>query len=197
MLVSEYLLKWVSPNSEVVQLAGLYLLVFIPAALGRTLDAQFSQFCEAQNVALPSLYVNLITCVLTALLCTLFVHVFGLGGLGAALAASIGSVTLPALTVTMMLTYRSVRRTKFWRVGWCCLDGAVFWTVFRLALSSILSSLVIWFAGEAGQFISGRLGTTELAAQTVLTNFSMIFYCVPVGFGEDVHSVQYSNLSNF
>lgn len=181
--MSEYLLKWVSPSAEVTLLAGHYLLILIPGALGRFINQLLNRFCEAQNVAFPSLLVNLAMCFVVGLLCVLLVNVVNLGGLGSAIAISVSSAIMPFFTFGMMLAYRKVRETRFWKPRWRCLEGRTFWVVNKLIFSAVVTSLVGWFAGEAGQFLAGRLGTTELAAQTVLTGFTMIFYCIPIGLG--------------
>ena len=184
ILVAVYLLTWVSPSAEVTLLAGQYLLILIPGSFGRLINLLLNRFCEAQNVALPSLFVNLIMCFIVGLLCHLLVNVLNLGGLGSAIAISVGSAILPFFTLAMMFTYRKVRATRFWRPRWRCLEGRSFWEASKLIFSSVVASLVGWFAEEVGHFLAGRLGTTELAAQTVLTGFAMLFYCIPIGLGK-------------
>ena len=190
--MAEYLLKWVSPSVEVTLLAGHYLLILLPGAFGRFMNMILNRFCEAQNVALPSLFVNILICFVMGVLCILLVNVFDLGGLGSAIAISVGSAIMPFFTLAMMFTYRKVRATRFWKPRWRCLEGRSFWEVNKLIFSAVVTSLVGWFAGEAGQFLAGRLGTTELAAQTVLTGFTMIFYCIPFGLGKTL-SVSYTD----
>lgn len=190
LLMSEYILHWFSPSAEVTLLASQYLLVLIPGGFGRFVNQVLSRFCEAQNVAVPSLLVYISSCLGVGLLCTLLVNgPFNFGGLGAAMSLSIGNVAMPFLTIAIMLTKSDLRKTKFWRVRWSRLfDIQVLRCVSRLVLLSMLTSFVAWLADEVGQFFSGRLGTTELGAQTVVSSFNQFFFCIPVGLGIVIQS---------
>lgn len=83
----------------------------------------------------------------------------------------------------MICTWCQVRVTRFWKPSWTALNPTLLVGLFGLVCSSLVTTVVSWFAGEVGEFLAGRLGKTELAAQTVVINFSMIFYCIPVGLG--------------
>ena len=183
ILVAVYLLTWVSPSAEVTLLAGQYLLILIPGSFGRLINLLLNCFCEVQKVVLPPLFVNLVMCFIVGLLCHLLVNVLNLGGLGSAIAISVGSTIMPFFTLAMMFAYRKVRATRFWKPRWRCLEGRSFGEVNKLIFWAVVTSLVL-FAREAGQFLAGRLGTTELAAQTVLTGFTMIFDSIPSGLGK-------------
>ena len=185
LLISEYIIHWISPSAEITLLAGRYLLVMIPGAFGRFINQVLNRFCEAQNVALPSLLVNFSSCVAVVLLCILLVSSpLALGGLGAAMAISACSVALPFLTLTIMLKKPELRETRFCRVRWTyVLDLPTLRLVSLLAFLSIINVFVSWFSEEIGQLLSGRLGVIELGAQTVLNNFTIIFHCVPYGLG--------------
>lgn len=181
--MADYILIWVSPNAEVTLLAGQYLMVLIPGAIGRFINQLLNRFCEAQNMALPSLLVNLTMCFVMFILCILLVNVLNFGGLGSAVAISLSSVIMPFFTLAVMFAYKKLRDSRFWKPCWRCLEGHSFWMVNKLIFSSVVTSFVGWFAEEIGHFLSGRLGTTDLAAQTVLIGSTMLFYCIPVGLG--------------
>ena len=97
-----YLLTWVSPSAEVTLLAEHYLLILIPGSFGRFINLLLNRFCEAQNVAFPSLLVNFVMCFMVGLLCLLLVNVLNLGGLGSTIAISVGSAIMPFFTLAMM-----------------------------------------------------------------------------------------------
>lgn len=185
LLLSEYIVQWISPSAEITLLTGQYLLVMIPGTFGRFVNQVLSRFCEAQNVALPSLLVNFASCLNAGLLCTLLVREpLALGGLGAAMAIGACHFTMPFLTLIIMLIKRDIRETRFWCVN-CerILDSLTLRRVSTRVFSSTVTSFVGWLADEIGQLLSGRLGATELAAQTVLSSFNQFFFCVPAGLG--------------
>lgn len=180
-LLNEYILHWVSPDDKVTILTGQYLLILLPSGLFRAVTQVLYKWCEAQSVALPPLIMNFLIAVLIGGLCPLCVWPLGLGGYGIAVAISIASLLMPVLLVVLMLPYRKLRMTRFWRPRLSCLERAPLAQVMRLTLSSILTSLLTFFAATSGNFLAGRLGKTDLAVQSIIRNCASLFQCVSLG----------------
>lgn len=124
--------------------------------------------------------------------------------MGAALVLGISTALDPVLLLAVMLFYSEIRATRFWSVPWkalrssassapamtatrdmlSVLDPRALWKASRSALGAMGSMLVVFSADQLGSFLTARLGSTELAAQTVLVNYEMLFYCLPIGFGK-------------
>lgn len=117
--------------------------------------------------------------------------------MGAAIALGVSTALDPVLLIALMLLYPEIRSTRFWSVDWRpatrpsgqrhmyanVLDPGALWNVSRSALGAIGSMFVVFFANELGTFLAGRLGSTAIAAQTVLVNYEMLFYALPIGLG--------------
>lgn len=124
-----------------------------------------------------STYSMLVTAPLNFVLNYTFVYTFGMGFIGAPLATSFSYW----LMFLLLLAYiKFVKGSEGWG-GWSreCLKG--WWPFLKLAFSGIIIICAEWTAFEVSSLAASYLGTTDLAAQSILLTLSSATYTVPMG----------------
>jgi len=137
------------------------------------------RYLAAQGMYSPSMYSSLATLFLFTPLCWMLVDRMQLGARGAAYAL----VFVNFLNLSLLLLYVRLCRlhASTW-FGWTseALRGAR--EYLRVALPSCGMMCLEWWCFEGVTLISGRLGTTVVAAQSVMFTTTAIVYTVGVGF---------------
>lgn len=106
-----------------------------------------------------------------------FVYTLGMGFIGAPLATSFSYW----LMFLLLLAYiKFIKGSEGWG-GWSreCLRG--WWPFLKLASSGIIIICAEWTAFEVSSLAASYLGTTDLAAQSILLTLSSATYTVPMG----------------
>ena len=126
-------------------------------------------------------YVLIIVAPLHAVLTYSLCYTFGFGLLGAPVAANISYW----LSFVLMVLYSNfIAGSGCWN-GWSreALNRKSLWTFSRLAVLGILHIGTEWWAFEIVALAAGRLGTTALAAQSVIMTADQILNTIPFGLG--------------
>ena len=180
-LLSEYFLLFVAPDAIVARYAAKYLMILIPGILMRLYYHILSKFLEAQNIVLPGAIATTVGAIEAIIFHLFFVTFLNLGIVGAGIALSLTFCTMPIILIVSAFRYKKIRKLNIFSVDSGALES--WFEISKLVTLSLANSFVVWLSGEIGAFLSGKLGKTELGAQTVLTHFSGFFYCVPAGLG--------------
>ncbi|PLN86725.1 MATE efflux family protein [Aspergillus taichungensis] len=163
------------PEKDVAVLAGLYLKVVILGAPGYACFESGKRYVQAQGLFSASLYVLLICAPLNAFMNWLFVWQFGWGFVGAPIAVAITENVMPMLLFLYVYF----------------IDGAECWNgvttralrnwgpMIRLALPGLVMVEAECLAFEVLTLGSSYLGTTHLAAQSILATISSITFQIP------------------
>ncbi|KAL4746916.1 hypothetical protein BDW72DRAFT_25115 [Aspergillus terricola var. indicus] len=163
------------PEREVAELAGLYLKVVILGAPGYAAFESGKRYVQAQGIFSASLYVLLICAPLNALMNWLFVWQFGWGFIGAPIAVAITDNLMPLFLFLYVYfiggleCWNGLTRRAFNNWG----------PMIRLALPGLLMVEAECLAFEVLTLGSSYLGTTPLAAQSVLATVSSITFQIP------------------
>ncbi|KAL2827548.1 mate-domain-containing protein [Aspergillus cavernicola] len=172
---ADRILMRIVPEKDVAELAGLYLKVVILGAPGYAAFESGKRYVQAQGIFSASLYVLLICAPLNAFMNWLFVWQFGWGFVGAPIAVAITDNLMP-LFLFLYVYF---------------IDGAECWNgltkkalrnwgpMIRLALPGLLMVEAECLAFEVLTLGSSYLGTTPLAAQSVLSTIASIFFQIP------------------
>ncbi|KAF3482167.1 multidrug and toxin extrusion protein 2 [Arthroderma uncinatum] len=172
---ADHVLKAIIPDKEVASLAGLYLKVAIIGAPGYALFEATKRYVQAQGLFSASLYVLLIGAPINAFLNWCFVWKFGWGFVGAPIAVVVTDNLLPALLFIYI----------YYFAGRECWNGFSYrafenWgPMVRLALPGFLMMEAEVLAFEILTLAAAYLGTTTLAAQSVLANIAGIMFQIP------------------
>ncbi|KND87227.1 putative transporter C11D3.06 [Tolypocladium ophioglossoides CBS 100239] len=168
----------------------LFLKYLIPGGLGYIWFEAMKKFFQAQGIYLPGTYVLLITSPLNALLNYLFIYPLGLGLYGAPLATGI-SYWLSFLLLVCYAVF--IQGNQCW--GGLQLRRATqnLWPFAKLAFLGVIHVGTEWWAFEIVALAAGRLGTTSLAAQSIIMTADQIINTIPFGLGVTTSS----RLGNF
>ncbi|KAJ5148226.1 hypothetical protein N7526_001578 [Penicillium atrosanguineum] len=172
---SEHILAKIVPEKEVAQMAGLYLKVALLGTPGVACFESGKRYLQAQGVFSASLYVLLLCAPLNAFMNWFFVWKLEMGFIGAPIAVVITENLMPVC----LFIY------AYFFVGsecWCGLTRRAFenWgPMIRLALPGLIMVEAECLAFEVLTLASSYLGTTELAAQSILSTISSITWQIP------------------
>ncbi|KAJ5184107.1 hypothetical protein N7492_001723 [Penicillium capsulatum] len=172
---SEHILEKIVPEKEVATMAGLYLKVALLGTPGYACFESGKRYLQAQGVFSASLYVLIICAPLNAFMNWFFVWKLQWGFIGAPIAVVITETLMPLCLFAY--TYLGVGSEC-----WCGFTRRAFenWgPMIRLALPGLIMVEAECLAFEVLTLASSYLGTTALAAQSILSTISSITWQIP------------------
>ncbi|KAL1969159.1 hypothetical protein VTN77DRAFT_413 [Rasamsonia byssochlamydoides] len=174
-LLADKILVTIIPEKEVAILAGQYLKVVVLGAPGYACFESGKRFVQAQGIFTASLYVLLICAPLNAFMNWFFVWKLEWGFIGAPIAVAITETLLPLF---LFLYVYFVAGRECWNgFTWRALQN---WgPMIRLALPGLIMVEAECLAFELLTLTSSYLGTTALAAQSILSTITSITFQVP------------------
>ncbi|KAI9320209.1 mate-domain-containing protein [Dichotomocladium elegans] len=164
---------------ELAHKAGLFLrclLLGVPAFVG---FEAIKKYLQAQGIMQASTYVLMIASPLNFCLNYLLVHwePISIGFIGAPLATAFSYWLMLAL---LLLYINKVRGREAWG-GWSREAFHDWWPFLKLAIPGILMVCSEWWAFELAALAASYLGTTDLAAQSILLTSCSATYTIPFG----------------
>jgi multidrug resistance protein, MATE family len=169
------ILSLIVPEKETARLAGLYLKILITGAPGYAAFESGKRFVQAQGLFSATTYVLLICAPLNAFMNYLFVWVLGWGFVGAPIAVAVTENIMPLL---LFLYVRFIDGYKCW--GGFERRALKNWgPMIKLALPGLVMVLAEFLAFEILTLSSSWLGTTPLAAQSLLSTIIAIAFQIP------------------
>ncbi|KAL7623413.1 ethionine resistance protein [Parahypoxylon ruwenzoriense] len=178
--VSEPLFRALGQEEFICVEGSKFLRILIPGGLGYVWFESLKKYLQAQEIYRPGTYVLLITSPLNALLNYLFIYRFGMGLYGAPFATSISYWA----SFLLLAAYAAfVHGHECW--GGIAPRRALsnLWPFARLAFLGVIHVGTEWWAFEIVAIAAGRLGTTTLAAQSVIMTADQIINTIPFGLG--------------
>ncbi|GAA5804461.1 hypothetical protein HPULCUR_009955 [Helicostylum pulchrum] len=164
-------------DPELAGFAGLFLRYLLPGAPAYIAFEATKRYLQAQGIMHASTYSMMVTAPLNFVLNYAFVYTFGMGFIGAPLATSFSYWIMFLLLIAYA---KFVKGSEGWG-GWSreCLKD---WVPFlKLAFSGIIIICAEWTAFEVSSLAASYLGTTDLAAQSILLTLSSATYTIPMG----------------
>ncbi|KAB8232432.1 MATE family efflux transporter [Aspergillus alliaceus] len=172
---ADKILMKIVPEKEVAVLAGLYLKVIILGAPGYACFESGKRYVQAQGLFSASLYVLLICAPLNAFMNWLFVWKFQWGFIGAPIAVAITDNLMPLL---LFLYVHFIAGSECWN-GLTIKALRNWGPMIRLALPGLVMVEAECLAFEVLTLASSYLGTTPLAAQSILSTIASIMFQIP------------------
>ncbi|KID82297.1 Multi antimicrobial extrusion protein [Metarhizium guizhouense ARSEF 977] len=174
-IFSERILAGLVPDPETARLAAVYLRILVFAIPGIVIFETGKRFLQAQGLFRATTYILLTAAPINVFVHWLLVWQVGLGFVGAAMAATITLNLLPLLLVLYVLFIGGSQ-------CWGGLSKRAFtnwWVIIRLALPGMIMVEAEWFIFEIITVLASRFGTEYLAAQSILSTLTSIFYQIP------------------
>ncbi|QDS73318.1 hypothetical protein FKW77_006303 [Venturia effusa] len=174
-LSGTYILQAIVPEKETARLAGLYLRIIFLGAPGYAAFECGKRFVQAQGLFSATLYVLLFCAPLNAFLNWFMVWHLKLGFIGAPIAVAITDNMLP---FCLFLYVYFVDGRACW--GGFSKKAFKNWVpMIRLALPGLVMVLAEFLAFEILTLAASWIGTTHLAAQSVLSTLTALTFQIP------------------
>lgn len=178
-LFSEPLFLALGQDPDLSRDSAKFLSCLIPGGLGYIYFEALKKYLQAQEIMRPGTYVLLVTSPVSAGLNYLFCYTFEWGLFGAPFATSIGYW----LSFLLLLAYaRFVKGWECWG-GWSWSSLHNMGTFARLSILGVIHVGTEWWAFEIVALAAGRLGTIDLAAQSVIMTADQVMNTIPFGIG--------------
>lgn len=169
------ILSAIVPEKRTAELAGLYLKILLAGAPGYAAFESGKRYVQAQGLFYANLYVLLICAPLNAAMNYLFVWKLGWGFVGAPIAVAIIDNILPLVLFTYVYLFKG---RECWG-GFSRKALKNWWPMIRLALPGLIMVLAEFLAFEILTLAASWIGSTHLAAQSVLSTVTALTYQVP------------------
>jgi MATE family multidrug resistance protein len=169
------ILGFIVPEKETARLAGLYLKVILCGAPGYAAFESGKRFVQAQGLFSATLYVLLFCAPLNAFMNWLFVWHFEMGFIGAPIAVAITDNLLPICLFAYVYFVDG-------RACWGGFSKKAFknWgPMVRLALPGLVMVLAEFLAFEILTLAASWIGSSHLAAQSVLSTITAFTFQIP------------------
>ena len=174
-LAGTSILSAIVPEKETAELAGLYLKILLAGAPGYAAFESGKRFVQAQGLFHVNLYVLLICAPLNAVMNYVFVWRLGWGFVGAPIAVAITDNLLPLI---LFLYVYFVDGRQCWG-GFSKNALKNWWPMVRLALPGLVMVLAEFLAFEILTLAASWIGSTHLAAQSVLSTITALTFQIP------------------
>jgi MATE family multidrug resistance protein len=175
------LLSFFVPQREVAEQAGMCLRVLVFGTPGYILFEVAKHYLQVQGIFHASTYVLLIGTPFNIILNYILVwdKSVGLGLIGAPIAIVITDWTIAVLSI-LYITF--IDGNKCW--GGFSRNALKNWKpMLNLAIPGVLMVEAEWLAFEVLTLLSARLGTTVMAAQSILGTMVSLTFQVPLSLG--------------
>lgn len=169
------------PEVECCELASQYLKVLSIGIPPYVIFELSKHYLQAQGIFHANTYVLIFCAPLNVILNYVLVwdRNIGIGFIGAPIAVVLTDYLMATLSVLYVIY---IDGHQCWH-GWSK-EALKHWGYMnQLALSGVLTIEAEWLAFEILTFAAARLGTTELATQTVLSTMCVLCYQIPMGMG--------------
>ncbi|KAF2204401.1 MATE efflux family protein [Delitschia confertaspora ATCC 74209] len=174
-LFGDEIISLIVPEKETARLAGLYLKILITGAPGYAAFEAGKRFLQAQGLFSATTYILLICAPLNAIMNYTFVWVFEWGFIGAPIAVAVTENIMPLL---LFLYVYFIDGKQCW--GGFDRRALKNWMpMIKLALPGLVMVLAEFLAFEILTLSASWLGTTPLAAQSLLSTITAITFQIP------------------
>ncbi|CAH1778715.1 unnamed protein product [Owenia fusiformis] len=179
-LNTETIMKAIKLPPDVANLAGIYVIIFIPGLPGLVLLQIINKYMQNQNLVMPPLWIGAIMNVINVALHAIFLFGFKWNVAGASVACG-ASFWIGCI---ISVCYMKIRRIHEETWGGWSMECLQEWGLFtKLAVPGLIMMGIEFWNYELGTLLSGLLGKDDLAAQTVCYTMATIAFMTPVGLG--------------
>ena len=168
-IVGDWILILCSFESSIAVTAGFFLKISILGLPAEFLSVLLGKFIQCQGRVIPSVIANIISNIVNALLCYVFIFGCDWGVVGAALAICLSMTVLSVVYYVMIILLKLHKQTwPGWH--WSAVYG---WGQYvRLALPGTVMIVSEWVLFEIGAILAGTIDSHNLSVQGILYEFS-------------------------
>ncbi|XP_069471282.1 multidrug and toxin extrusion protein 1-like [Ambystoma mexicanum] len=175
---TEQILLACGQSLEVSRLAGLYVLIFIPALPATFFYQLLSKYLQNQGIVAPLVISGVAGNIINVIVNAVFLYALKMGVVGSACAALISYFA----QLVFLLSYILLKKLHASGWGGWSIECLKEWGIFsRLAIYSMMMLCFKWWALEVGTLLTGKLGLEDLGAQSMLYQYTTISLLFPTG----------------
>ncbi|XP_034044601.1 multidrug and toxin extrusion protein 1-like [Thalassophryne amazonica] len=179
LINTESILLALKQTPEVAHLSQIYVKIFMPALPAFFMYQLQARYLQNQGIIWPQVITAVAVNVVNAVINYVLLYYLNIGFVGSAAASAISQYCLAAV-LCMYICWRRLHKTTWG--GWS-LDCLQEWGLFiKMAIPSMLMSCLGWWMFEVGGFLASLISESELGAQSISFQLSVIAYMSPVGF---------------
>ncbi|KAJ8097909.1 mate-domain-containing protein [Lipomyces tetrasporus] len=178
-LYAEPVLRALGQSPELSASSASFLQCLIPGGLGFIYFEALKKFLQVQGLMQAGTYVLLVTSPLNGILNYLFIHPFGFGLNGAAMATGL---TYWLSFIGLVIYTKYSRGSRAWG-GFSRRAFTNLGIYYRLSILGIIMVGTEWWAFEIVALVAGRLGDIALAAQSCVMTSDQVTFTIPFGIG--------------
>ncbi|XP_068178792.1 multidrug and toxin extrusion protein 1-like isoform X2 [Antennarius striatus] len=178
LINTEPLLLGVRQSPEVASLTQLYVKIFMPSLPAAFMYQLQGRYLQNQGIIWPQVIAGAVGNIFNAIFNYILLFQLQLGVAGSAAANAISQYLL----ATVLYIYICVRGLHKATWGGWSLDCLQEWGPFiQLAIPCMLMLCLEWWMFEIAAFLAGVISKTELGAQTILYELTVVAYMIPLG----------------
>lgn len=186
---AEHVLILLQQQKEIARIASTYILWRSPSLILIAIFRNLKTYLMCQKIVLPLVLIGVISIAFCLVCNVVLVNILKFGVIGSSISIDLTYLFVCLLTL-FYIKCRKIHKTwPGW--SWECLSQ---WGQFGgLALPGALMIFFDWATGECGIFLSGILGETQLAAQSVIASLLGLTFMAPLG----ISAAASVNVGNF
>ncbi|MDO5407099.1 MAG: MATE family efflux transporter [Eubacteriales bacterium] len=180
ILLAPWMLSAMDTPEDVMDLSVLYLRVYFVGIIANLIYNTGAAILRAVGDSRRPLYFLMISCLTNIVLDVLFVVVFRLGVLGAALATILSQLMSAVLVTVCLMRTADMHRLEWKQVR---LDQRMLGRIIRIGFPAGLQSVMYGFSNVIIQSGINSLGTDTVAAWTAYSKIDSLFWMMINSFG--------------
>ncbi len=180
LIGSPLALRAMGTPEDIMEFAVLYIQVYFLGVIPNLIYNMGAGTLRAIGDSKRPLYFLIAGCITNIVLDILFVVVFRMGVLGAALATIISQAVSALLVLLVLTRTREIYRLIFRQIR---LDGRMLRRIIRIGLPAGLQSVMYSLSNVIIQTAVNGLGTDTVAAWTAYSKIDCIFWMIISAFG--------------
>ncbi|XP_068606733.1 multidrug and toxin extrusion protein 1-like [Brachionichthys hirsutus] len=178
LINTEPLLLGVRQTPEVASLSQLYVKIFMPALPAAFMYQLQGRYLQNQGIIWPQVIAGAVGNIANAIINYVLLFQLDLGVAGSAAANAISQYLL-ATVLYIYICLRGLHKATWG--GWS-MDCLQEWGLFiKLAIPCMLMLCLEWWMFEIAAFLAGVISNSELGAQTILYELTVLAYMIPLG----------------
>jgi MATE family multidrug resistance protein len=178
---TEPLLIALHQDPEVAKLAGRFVLIYLPSLPAYLINDALKRYLVSQGIAAATMYSTLAANVVCTTLGFIMILHTPLSFYGMPIALGMANFLSLAILGSWTLyrryhvaTWRTITKKEL-------LDMKENWEFIKLGVPGAMMLCAEWTGFEIHGLMSGWIGITELAAQSILLNTNYLFFSFPLG----------------
>ncbi|XP_068601867.1 multidrug and toxin extrusion protein 1-like [Brachionichthys hirsutus] len=189
LINAEPILLCLGQDPDVVRIAKLYIIAFLPAVPAMYLHQLQMSYLQNQGVIVPQMFAAAMANIANVVTNYVLIYSLDLGVRGSAAANSLSRIYSCAF-IFIVIWWKKLHKPTW--AGWSS-ESLQEWGAFmKLAIPCVFMKCFEWWLYEFGEFFAGMLSEDDLAAQHVVATLGNMIYMIPLA----IHAATCARVGN-